>query len=110
MEKERRKIMIKICIIELFGIECFIVQGGLMWIVWVELVVVVVNVGGIGFMIVLSFFEVDLLWVEIWKCWELMDKLFGVNFIFLFFFCLIDYLVYIEVCIDEGIKFIEIVG
>jgi NAD(P)H-dependent flavin oxidoreductase YrpB (nitropropane dioxygenase family) len=102
--------MLKTRITELFGIERPIVQGGLMWIARAELAAAVANAGGIGFMTALTFPEADLLRSEIRKCREMTDKPFGVNLTFLPSLRPIDYPAYIEVCIDEGIKFIETAG
>jgi len=102
--------MLKTRITELFGIERPIVQGGLMWIARAELAAAVANAGGIGFMTALTFPEADLLRAEIRKCREMTDKPFGVNLTFLPSLRPIDYPAYIEVCIDEGIRFIETAG
>jgi nitronate monooxygenase len=102
--------MLKTRITELFGIEKPIVQGGLMWIARAELAAAVGNAGGIGFMTALTFPEADQLRAEIHKCREMTDKPFGVNLTFLPSLRPIDYPAYIDVCIDEGIKFIETAG
>ena len=102
--------MLKTRITELFGIDRPIVQGGLMWIARAELAAAVANAGGIGFMTALTFPEADLLRAEIHKCRAMTDKPFGVNLTFLPSLRPIDYPAYIDVCIDEGIKFIETAG
>jgi NAD(P)H-dependent flavin oxidoreductase YrpB (nitropropane dioxygenase family) len=102
--------MIKTRITELFGIERPIVQGGLMWIARAELAAAVGNAGGIGFMTALTFSGADRLRAEIRKCRAMTDKPFGVNLTFLPSLRPIDYPAYIDVCIDEGIKFIETAG
>jgi len=102
--------MLKTRITELFGIERPIVQGGLMWVARAELAAAVANAGGIGFMTALTFPEADLLRAEIHKCRAMTDKPFGVNLTFLPSLRPIDYPAYIDVCIDEGIKFIETAG
>lgn len=102
--------MLKTRITELFGIERPIVQGGLMWIARAELAAAVANAGGIGFMTALTFPAADLFRAEIHKCREMTDKPFGVNLTFLPSLRPIDYPAYIDVCIDEGIKFIETAG
>ena len=102
--------MLKTRITELFGIEKPIVQGGLMWIARAELAAAVGNAGGIGFMTALTFPEADQLRAEIRKCREMTDKPFGVNLTFLPSLRPIDYPAYIDVCIDEGIEFIETAG
>ncbi len=102
--------MLKTRITELFGIERPIVQGGLMWIARAELAAAVGNAGGIGFMTALTYPEAELLRAEIRKCREMTDKPFGVNLTFLPSLRTIDYPAYIDVCIDEGIEFIETAG
>ncbi len=102
--------MLKTRITELFGIERPIVQGGLMWIARAELAAAVANAGGIGFMTALTYPEANQLRAEIHKCREMTDKPFGVNLTFLPSLRSIDYPAYIDVCIDEGIKFIETAG
>ena len=102
--------MLKTRITELFGIEKPIVQGGLMWIARAELAAAVGNAGGIGFMTALTYPEAEQLRAEIRKCREMTDKPFGVNLTFLPSLRPIDYPAYIDVCIDEGIKFIETAG
>jgi len=102
--------MLKTRITELFGIERPIVQGGLMWIARAELASAVANAGGIGFMTALTFQEAEDLRAEIRKCRKMTDKPFGINLTFLPSLRTIDYPAYIEVCIEEGIKFIETAG
>jgi nitronate monooxygenase len=102
--------MIKTPITEMFGIERPIVQGGLMWIARAELAAGVGNAGGIGFMTALTFPDADSLRAEIRKCREMTDKPFGINLTFLPTLRPPDYPAYINVCIEEGIKFIETAG
>ena len=102
--------MLKTRITELFGIERPIVQGGLMWIARAELSSAVANAGGIGFMTALTFPDADALRAEIRKCRELTDKPFGVNLTFLPTLRAPDYPAYIDVCIEEGVRFIETAG
>ena len=102
--------MIKTPITEMFGIERPIVQGGLMWIARAELAAGVGNAGGIGFMTALTFPDADALRAEIRKCKEMTDKPFGINLTFLPTLRPPDYPAYINVCIEEGVKFIETAG
>ena len=102
--------MLKTRITEMFGIERPIIQGGLMWIARAELTSAVANAGGIGFMTALSFPDADTLRAEIRKCREMTDKPFGVNLTFLPTLRPPDYPAYINVCIEEGVKFIETAG
>jgi nitronate monooxygenase len=70
----------------------------------------VANAGGIGFMTALTFPDADALRAEIRKCREMTDKPFGVNLTFLPTLSAPDYPAYIDVCIEEGVKFIETAG
>lgn len=102
--------MLKTRITEMFGVERPIIQGGLMWIARSELAAGVANAGGIGFMTALTFQEPDDLRAEIRKCREMTDKPFGINLTFLPILRPPDYPTYINVCIEEDIKFIETAG
>lgn len=102
--------MLKTAITELFGIERPIVQGGLMWIAGAELAAAVANAGGIGFMTALSFDKPEKLRAEIRKCRQMTDRPFGVNLTFLPSLRTIDYPAYIDICVQEGIRFIETAG
>ncbi len=97
-------------ITDMFGIERPIVQGGLMWVARAELVSAVSNAGGIGFMTALTHPDAETLRAEIRKCREMTDKPFGVNLTFLPTLRPPDYPAYINVCIEEGIRFIETAG
>jgi nitronate monooxygenase len=81
-----------------------------MWVARAELVSAVSNAGGIGFMTALTYPEPDGLRAEIRKCREMTDKPFGVNLTFLPSLRVPDYPAYINVCIEEGIRFIETAG
>jgi len=102
--------MLKTRITEFFGIERPIVQGGLMWLATAELVSAVANAGGMGFMTALTFPDADRLRTEIRKCRNLTAKPFGVNLTFLPTLRPPDYPALINVCIEEGIRFIETAG
>ena len=97
-------------ITDLFGIERPIVQGGLMWIARSELASAVANAGGIGFMTALTFPEPEGLRAEIQKCRQLTNNPFGINLTFLPTMRPPDYPAYINVCIEEGIRFVETAG
>jgi len=102
--------MFKTRVTELFGIEYPIVQGGLMWIARAELAAAVANAGCIGFMTALSCPTPEDLRAEIRKVRDLTDKPFGVNITLLPTLKPVDYGQYIDVCIEEGVKFIETAG
>jgi nitronate monooxygenase len=97
-------------ITEMFGIEYPVVQGGLMWIARAEPVAAVGNAGGIGFLTALTFPDPEGLAAEIRKTRQLSDKPFGVNLTFLPTLRPVNYDEYIDVCIAEGVKFIETAG
>ncbi len=102
--------MIKTRITEMFGIERPIVQGGMMWISRAELAAGVANAGGIGFMTALTHPNPEELRAEIRKCRSLTDKPFGVNLTFLPTLRPPDYPAYINVCAEEGVRFLETAG
>ena len=97
-------------ITEFFGVERPIVQGGLMWVATAELVSAVSKAGGMGFMTALTFPDAERLRAEIRACRALTDKPFGVNLTFLPTLRPPDYPAYIDVCAEEGIRFIETAG
>lgn len=102
--------MFRTRITELFGIEYPVVQGGLMWIARAELAAAIGNAGGIGFLTALTHPTPEALEAEIRKTRELTDKPFGVNVTFLPTLKPVDYGAYIDVCIDQGIRFMETAG
>ena len=102
--------MFKTRITEMFGIDYPIIQGGLMWVARAELVSAVSNAGGIGFLTALTQPTPGELEHEIRRTREMTDKPFGVNLTFLPAFTQPDYPGYIEVCIEQGIEFMETAG
>ena len=97
-------------ITEMFGIEYPIIQGGLMWLARAELAAAVAEAGGIGFMTALSHDAPEKLRAEIRKARQLTDKPFGINLTFLPSLRPPDFPAYVQVCVDEGIQFIETAG
>jgi NADH:quinone reductase (non-electrogenic) len=102
--------MFKTAITEMYGIEYPIIQGGLMWLAKAELAAATAEAGGIGFMTALSHSDPEGLRDEIKKCRDLTDKPFGVNLTFLPSLRPPDFPAYVNVCIEEGVKFIETAG
>ena len=102
--------MFKTRITEMFGIEYPIIQGGLMWLARAELAAAVAEAGGIGFMTALTHDTPEKLRNEIRKVRELTDKPFGINLTFLPSLRPPDFPAYFQVCIDEGVRFIETAG
>lgn len=94
----------------MFGIEYPIIQGGLMWLARAELAAAVAEAGGIGFMTALSHDAPEKLRAEIRKARRLTDKPFGINLTFLPSLRPPDFPAYVQVCVDEGIQFIETAG
>jgi nitronate monooxygenase len=81
-----------------------------MWVATAELVSAVANAGGMGFMTALTFPDTELLRAEIRRCRDLTDKPFGINLTFLPTLRPPNYPALIDVCIQEGIRFIETAG
>lgn len=102
--------MFRTRITEMFGIEYPIIQGGLMWLARAELAAAAAEAGGIGFMTALTHPHPELLRDEICKARELTRKPFGVNLTFLPSLRPPDFPAYVNVCIEEGVKFIETAG
>ena len=102
--------MFKTRITEMFGIEYPIIQGGLMWLAKAELAAAVAEAGGIGFMTALSHDAPEKLRKEIRRVRELTDKPFGINLTFLPSLRAPDWPAYINVCIEEGVRFVETAG
>jgi NADH:quinone reductase (non-electrogenic) len=102
--------MITTRVTEFFGVERPIVQGGLMWVATAELVSAVANADGMGFMTALTFPDPERFRAEIRKCRTMTEKPFGVNLTFLPTLRPPDYPAMINVCIEEGIRFIETAG
>jgi len=97
-------------ITEFFGVERPIVQGGLMWVATADLVSAVSNAGGMGFITALTFPDPEDLRAEIRKCRNLTDRPFGINLTFLPTLRPPNYPALLQVCIEEGIRFIETAG
>jgi len=92
---------------ELFGIDCPIVQGGMMWVSRAELVAAVSNAGGLGILSALTFSSPEELAAEIKRTRELTDKTFGVNITLAPTLRPRDIDSYFDVVIEGGIKVVE---
>lgn len=97
-------------ITELFNIEHPIIQGGMHYVGFAELVAAVSNAGGLGIVTGLTQKTPELLANEIAKCRAITDKPFGVNLTFLPTVSSPDYAGYIRVIIDGGVKVVETAG
>jgi nitronate monooxygenase len=102
--------MLKTRVTELFGVERPVVQGGLMWVARAELVAAVAEAGGMGFLTALTFPDPAGLRAEIRRCRERTSRPFGVNLTFLPTLGSPDYGGYLDVILDEGVRFVETAG
>ncbi|KAH7378182.1 enoyl-reductase I [Cadophora sp. MPI-SDFR-AT-0126] len=92
------------------GIEMPVVQGGMMWIGYAELVSAISNAGALGILTALTQPTPEDLRKEIRKTRGLTKKPFGVNITLLPAMGAPPYKEYAQVCIDEGIKVVETAG
>ena len=102
--------MLKTKFTETFGIEYPIVQGGMQWVGYAELVAAVANAGGLGFITALTQPTPEELSKEIAKCRDLTDKPFGVNLTILPSLNPPPYVEYRQAMIEAGVKFVETAG
>jgi len=97
-------------ITELFGIKHPIIQGGMHYVGYAELVSAVSNAGGLGIITGLTQPTPEDLAKEIAKCHEMTDKPFGVNLTFLPAFFAPPYPEYIQAIVEGGVKIVETAG
>ena len=97
-------------ITELFGIEHPIIQGGMHYVGYAELVAAVSNAGGLGIITALTQPTPEDLAKEIARCKEMTDKPFGANITILPAFGHIPYDEYIRAIIESGVKIVETAG
>ena len=97
-------------ITELFGIDYPIIQGGMHYVGYAELVAAVSNAGGLGIVTALTQPTPEDLAKEIARCKEMTDKPFGVNITILPAFGHIPYDEYIRAIIESGVKIVETAG
>ncbi|MGB0555246.1 MAG: NAD(P)H-dependent flavin oxidoreductase [Alphaproteobacteria bacterium] len=102
--------MLKTKFTEVFGIEYPIVQGGMQWVGYAELVAAVANAGGLGFITALTQPTPEDLTKEIAKCRDLTDKPFGVNLTILPSLNPPPYVEYRQAIIEAGVKYVETAG
>ena len=95
---------------ETFGVEHPIVQGGMQWVGFAEMVAPVANAGALGFLTALSQPTPEDLAKEIARTREMTDKPFGVNLTFLPTFTKPPYPEYIQAIVEGGIKAVETAG
>ena len=97
-------------ITELFGIEHPIIQGGMHYVGYAELVAAVSNAGGLGIITGLTQPTPEDLEREIARCREMTDKPFAVNLTILPSFRDVPYEEYVRVIVESGIKIVETAG
>jgi nitronate monooxygenase len=95
---------------ELFGVEHPVVQGGMQWVGRAPLVAAVANAGGLGFITALTQPTPEDQRLEIRRCRELTDRIFGVNLTILPAINPPPYAEYRQVIIDEGVPIVETAG
>jgi len=95
---------------DLLGIDAPIMCGGMHYVSYAELVAAVSNAGAIGFLTAVTQPTPEKLREEIRRTRAMTSKPFGVNLSFLPAAKPPDYMSYIRVIIDEGIKVVETAG
>ena len=97
-------------ITELFGIEHPIIQGGMHYVGYAELVAAVSNAGGLGIITALTKPTPEDLAREIRRCREMTEKPFGVNLTILPMFKDVPYDEYVRVIVENDIGIVETAG
>ena len=95
---------------EAFGVEHPIVQGGMQWVGYAEMVAPVANAGGLGFLTALTQPTPEDLAKEIARTREMTDKPFGVNLTILPAINPPPYAEYRDAIIRGGVKIVETAG
>ncbi|TVS17300.1 MAG: nitronate monooxygenase [Gammaproteobacteria bacterium] len=95
---------------EMFGVEHPVVQGGMQWVGYAEMVAPVANAGGLGFLTALTQATPEDLAKEIARTKEMTDKPFGVNLTILPAIKPPPYAEYRDAIIQGGIKIVETAG
>lgn len=95
---------------ETFGIEHPIVQGGMQWVGYAEMVAPVANAGALGFLTALSQPTPEDLAKEIARTKQMTDKPFGVNLTILPAIKPPPYAEYRQAIIEGGIEIVETAG
>jgi len=95
---------------ELLGIDCPIIQGGMMWVGRAELASAVSNAGGLGILTALTQPTPDDLRREIERCRSMTSKPFGVNLTILPSVTPPPYAEYRRAIIESGVKIVETAG
>ena len=95
---------------EAFGIEHPIVQGGMQWVGYAEMVAPVAEAGGLGFLTALTQPTPEDLAKEIARTRDMTDKPFGVNLTILPAIKPPPYAEYRQAIIEGGVKIVETAG
>lgn len=95
---------------ETFGVEHPIVQGGMQWVGYAEMVAPVANAGALGFLTALTQPSPEALEKEIARTREMTDKPFGVNLTILPTIKPPPYAEYRQAIIEGGITIVETAG
>ena len=102
--------MLKSRITDLFGIEHPVIQGGMQWVGYAELVSAVSNAGALGILTALTQPTPEDLAKEIERTREMTDKPFGVNLTVLPTINPPPYEEYAQAIVGSGVKIVETAG
>ena len=102
--------MLKTRITDLFGIEHPVIQGGMQWVGYAELVSAVSNAGALGILTALTQPTPEDLAKEIERTREMTDKPFGVNLTVLPTINPPPYEEYAQAIVGSGVKIVETAG
>ena len=102
--------MLKTRITDLFGIEHPVIQGGMQWVGYAELVSAVSNAGALGILTALTQPTPEDLAKEIDRTREMTDKPFGVNLTVLPTINPPPYEEYAQAIVGSGVKIVETAG
>ena len=102
--------MLKTRITDLFGIEHPVIQGGMQWVGYAELVSAVSNAGALGILTALTQPTPEDLAKEIERTREITDKPFGVNLTVLPTINPPPYEEYAQAIVGSGVKIVETAG
>ena len=102
--------MLKTRITDLFGIEHPVIQGGMQWVGYAELVSAVSNAGALGILTALTQPTPEDLVKEIVRTREMTDKPFGVNLTVLPTINPPPYEEYAQAIVGSGVKIVETAG
>ena len=102
--------MLKTRITDLFGIKHPVIQGGMQWVGYAELVSAVSNAGALGILTALTQPTPEDLTKEIERTREMTDKPFGVNLTVLPTINPPPYEEYAQAIVGSGVKIVETAG